>query len=142
MMFTYDFPYMMLAYDVHMWFSVCDVCMWSLYVMFTCDDHIWFLLIFSKILHTYELHMWFSVCDVGIWCSHVMLFTCEHPSTSYTVSPWDVFRRFLLLVLAPKALFNIDFGAEGAFYPCIGYKKKIPGENFQGMETVKLFQFL
>ena len=33
-------------------------------------------------------------------------------------------RRFLLIVLAPKALFIVSFGAEGAlylyFYPCLG----------------------
>ena len=29
---------------------------------------------------------------------------------------FDAFRRFLLSVLAPKALFIINFGAEGAFY--------------------------
>ncbi len=29
---------------------------------------------------------------------------------------FGAFRRFLLLVLAPKALFIVSFGAEGVFY--------------------------
>ena len=35
---------------------------------------------------------------------------------AFFIVNFGVFRRFLLLVLAPKALFNINFGAEGAFY--------------------------
>ena len=60
-------PYMMCVYDLPYMMHICDL------PLITCDDHMWFKVVFmlkcSHMMFTYDLHVY----DVGIWCSHMML---------------------------------------------------------------------
>ena len=86
------FPHVMLVYEVRYMMFVCEVGMWSWYVIFIFDVHMWTFLCWYM-MFIYDVHIWFSSLII---CRSVydhirtlfenfqfpkipyMMFTCEH----------------------------------------------------------------
>ena len=101
--FTYEhhirpvhFLYLMLTCDIHIWTSHTDT--FIIYTMFTCDVHIWFV-VCLYMMFVCDVHMWFHiwfvvclymmfVCDVHLWSSTGIIYSTVYDHMRKTHVIW------------------------------------------------------